>query len=74
MPPQSEAEHHTAARPVGVINPEWGIGMTPLISDILTAAPLRVRGLARVQLHADLTILARLALALNRAQVVACAA
>jgi hypothetical protein len=31
-------------------------------------APLRVRGLARVQLHADLTILARLALALARTQ------
>ena len=30
--------------------------------------PLRVRGLARVQLHADLTILARLSLALSRAQ------
>jgi hypothetical protein len=32
-------------------------------------APLRVRGLARVQLHADLTILARLALALTRTEV-----
>jgi acetolactate synthase regulatory subunit len=31
-------------------------------------APLRVRGLARVQLHADLTILARLAQALLRAR------
>lgn len=37
-------------------------------------APLRVRGLARVQLHADLTILARLALALNRAQAMTLAA
>jgi transposase len=31
-------------------------------------APLRVRGLARVQLHADLTMLARLAQALSRAR------
>jgi hypothetical protein len=37
-------------------------------------APLRVRGLARVQLHADLTMLARLALALRRTQAVALAA
>lgn len=37
-------------------------------------APLRVRGLARVQLHANLTIMARLALALNRAQAVPLAA
>jgi hypothetical protein len=31
-------------------------------------APLRTRGLARVQLHADLCILARLGLALTRAR------
>lgn len=31
-------------------------------------APLRVRGLARVRLHADLVMLARLSLALNRAR------
>jgi hypothetical protein len=37
-------------------------------------APLRVRGLERVQLHADLTMLARLAQALARARVVALAA
>jgi IS5 family transposase len=37
-------------------------------------APLRVRGLARVQLHADLTILARLSLALVRARAVLLAA
>jgi hypothetical protein len=37
-------------------------------------APLRVRGLERVQLHADLTILARLAQALSRARAVALAA
>jgi transposase len=33
-------------------------------------APLRVRGLDRVRLHADLTILAKLACALNRARAV----
>ena len=32
--------------------------------------PLRVRGMERVQLHADLTILAKLACALARARVV----
>ena len=37
-------------------------------------APLRVRGLARVQLHADLTMLARLAQALSRARAIPLAA
>jgi hypothetical protein len=37
-------------------------------------APLRVRGLDRVQLHADLTILAKLSCALARAQAVPLAA
>jgi len=37
-------------------------------------APLRVRGLERVRLHADLSILARLALALSRTRAVALAA
>jgi IS5 family transposase len=37
-------------------------------------APLRVRGLERVALHADLTMLARLSLALARARVVSLAA
>ena len=37
-------------------------------------APLRVRGLAKVQLHADLTMLARLAQALARARAVPLAA
>ena len=37
-------------------------------------APLRVRGLARVQLHADLCILARLSQALARARAVPLAA
>jgi transposase len=37
-------------------------------------APLRVRGIERVRLHADLTILAKLSCALARARVVALAA
>jgi hypothetical protein len=37
-------------------------------------APLRVRGLDRVALHADLTILAKLACALSRARAVPLAA
>jgi hypothetical protein len=37
-------------------------------------SPLRVRGLERVRLHADLTILARLASALNQARAVPLAA
>jgi hypothetical protein len=37
-------------------------------------APLRIRGLARVQLHADLCILARLSLALTRARAIPLAA
>lgn len=37
-------------------------------------APLRVRGLERVQLHVDLVLLARLAQALHRARAVALAA
>ncbi|MGH3132294.1 MAG: transposase [Gaiellaceae bacterium] len=37
-------------------------------------APLRVRGLARIQLHADLTMLARLSQALARARAVPLAA
>ena len=37
-------------------------------------APLRVRGVDRVRLHADLTILAKLACALNRARLAPTAA
>jgi len=37
-------------------------------------APLRVRGLARVRLHADLVMLARLSLALGRARAIPLAA
>ena len=37
-------------------------------------APLRTRGLARVQLHADLVMLARLSQALARARAVPLAA
>jgi hypothetical protein len=40
----------------------------------LGLAPLRVRGLAKVQLHADLTILARLSVALARTQALTLAA
>jgi hypothetical protein len=40
----------------------------------LGLAPLRVRGLGRVRLHADLVMLAQLSLALNRAREVALAA
>ena len=36
--------------------------------------PLRVRGLQRVAFHADLTMLARLSLALSRARIVPLAA
>jgi len=36
--------------------------------------PLRVRGIERVRLHADLTILTRLACALDRARAVPLAA
>jgi hypothetical protein len=43
-------------REFGRLKPEWAL------------LPLRVRGLERVQLHADLTILAKLAVALANAQ------
>jgi hypothetical protein len=43
-------------REFGRLKHEWGLG------------PLRVRGLARVRLHADLTILTKLACALSRAR------
>lgn len=36
--------------------------------------PLRVRGIERVRLHADLTVLAKLACALSRARTVPLAA
>jgi Transposase DDE domain len=49
-------------REFGRLKHEWGL------------APLRVRGLARVQLHADLCILARLTLALTRARAMPLAA
>ena len=45
-------------REFGRLKHDWGL------------APLRVRGIERVQLHADLTILARLAQALSRARFV----
>jgi hypothetical protein len=45
-------------REFGYLKHTWGLG------------PLRVRGLARVRLHADLTVLTRLACALSRARAV----
>ena len=45
-------------REFGRLKHEWGLG------------PLRVRGLDRVRLHADLTVLTRLACALSRARAV----
>ena len=48
-----------------------------LFADLKTnygLTPLRLRGLAKMQLHADLTILARLAQALLRTQAVPLAA
>jgi hypothetical protein len=44
-----------------------------LKNDLTAALPLRVRRLERVQLHADLTILAPLAVALDRARATALA-
>src|SRR5271165_6912935 len=49
-------------RAFGRLKHEWGLG------------PLRVRWIERVQLHANLTILAQLTVALNRSQEVALAA
>jgi hypothetical protein len=49
-------------REFGRLKHEWGL------------LPLRVRGLERVQLHADLTILAKLSCALARARIAALAA
>ena len=48
-----------------------GAGVEGVVWSLL---PLRVRGIDRVRLHADLTILAKLATALSRAQVVPVAA
>jgi hypothetical protein len=49
-------------REIGRLKNEWAL------------LPLRVRGLDRVKLHADLTILAKLACALSRARAVPLAA
>jgi hypothetical protein len=49
-------------REFGRLKHEWGL------------APIRVRGIEKVQLHADLVILARLASALARARAVPLAA
>ncbi len=53
----------------GAIEREFG-----RLKHVYGLAPLRVRGLERVQLHADLTMLARLSLALSRARAVPLAA
>ena len=49
-------------REFGRLKNEWGL------------SPLRVRGIERVRLHADLTILAKLACALSRVRVAAISA
>ncbi|HJU37473.1 MAG TPA: transposase [Gaiellaceae bacterium] len=61
--PHGSEEWKSLYRNRGAVEREFG-----RLKHDYALAPLRVRGLARVQLHADLTILARLALALNRAQ------
>ena len=59
---QLYAGRSAVEREFGRLKNDYGLG------------PLRVRGAERVSLHADLTIIARLALALNRSQEVALAA
>lgn len=56
-------------RPRSAIEREFG-----RLKNDWALSPLRVRGLARVRLHADLTILAKLAYALARARAVPLAA
>ena len=51
------ARRASVEREFGRLKNEWGL------------SPLRVRGLDRVRLHADLTILAKLATALSQARV-----
>jgi len=58
----SYLDRGSVEREFGRLKHEWAL------------APLRVRGLDRVQLHADLTILAKLASALARSRAVALAA
>ncbi len=65
LPPLAQPLRGRAAveREFGRLKHEYGL-----------AAPLRVRGLERVALHADLTMLARLSQALARARAVPLAA
>ena len=57
--PEASWGHRAAVeREFGRLEHEWALG------------PLRVRGLERVALHADLTILAKLACALARSRAV----
>ena len=56
------AGRSSVEREFGRLKNEWAL------------SPLRVRGLERVQLHADLTILAKLSCALARARAVPLAA
>jgi hypothetical protein len=54
--------HGAVEREFGRLKHEWAL------------SPLRVRGIERVRLHADLTILAKLSCALARARAVPLAA
>jgi len=66
------AQHLDVVKPLGVV----AIGEIAVLATIQlipeeyhrAPLPLRVRGLERVQLHADLTILAKLSCALARAR------
>ena len=61
--PHGSAEWKRLYRNRGAVEREFG-----RLKHDYALAPLRVRGVSRVRLHADLTILSRLALALNRAK------
>ena len=62
MPVEERTAREIACKLVGTYKHEWAL------------LPLRVRGIDRVQLHADLTILAKLSCALARARAVPLAA
>jgi hypothetical protein len=61
--PRHSDEFKTLYRGRGAVEREFG-----RLKTLYGLAPLRVRRVGRVQLHADLVIMARLALALHRAQ------
>jgi hypothetical protein len=67
--PRESARSRTLYRSRGAVEREFG-----RLKHEWALAPLRVRGLDRVRLHADLTILAKLGCALTQARVVAVAA